>query len=69
MIRFSIQIFRFYKPSKKQNVTQSSKPDDHIGKTLNLALICLYADHFLLNSTLDSVVGVAEPSWLRMYKH
>ena len=41
MIRFSIQDFRFYKPSEKRNVTQSSKLDDHIEKSLNLALICL----------------------------
>ena len=62
--------FRFLEPSKKRNVTQSSKPDDHIEKNINLALICLQADHFLLNSTLDSsVVGVAEPSWLRTYMH
>ena len=36
MIRFSIQNFRFYKPSKKRNVTQSSRPDDHVEKPLNL---------------------------------
>ena len=69
MIRYSIQNFRFYKPSKKRNVTQSSEPDDHIEKPLNLVLICLLADHFPLNSTLDNAVGVAEPSWLRTYKH
>ena len=69
MISFSIQVSRFYKPSKKRIITRSSKPDDHIEKILNLALICSWADHFPLNSTLDSVVGVAEPSWLRTYKH
>ena len=67
MIRFSVQNFR--EPSKKLNVTQSSKPDDHFEKSLNLALICLKADHLPLNSTLDSVVGVAESIWLRTYKH
>ena len=67
MIRFSIHNFR--ESSKKRNVTQSSKPDDHIEKPLHLALICLQADHFPLNSTLDSVVGVAEPIWLRTFKH
>ena len=45
----------------KRKVTQSTKPDDHIGETLDLALICLWADHFPLNSTLDSIVGVAGP--------
>ena len=65
IIRFSIQNFRFLMPSKKRMVTQSSKPDDHIEGTLDLALICSQADHFPLNSTLDSIVGVAEPSWLR----
>ena len=48
-------------------VIQSSKPDDHIEGTLDLAMICLWADDFPLNSTLDSIVGVAEPSWLRAY--
>ena len=28
-------------PSNKQMVTQSSKPDDHIEKTFDFALICL----------------------------
>ena len=68
---FLIQNVHFFKPStrKKRKVTQSSKPDDHIEETFDLALICLQADHFPLNSTLDSVVGVAKPSWLRTYKH
>ena len=56
MIRFSIQNFHFFKPSKKRHVTQLSKPDDHMEKPHNLALICLQADHFPLNSTLDDVV-------------
>ena len=58
-----------FSPSNKRKVTQSSKPDDHIEETFDLALICLYADHFPLNSMLDSIVGVVEPSWLRTYKH
>ena len=65
IIRLSIQNFRFHLPSKKRMVTQSSKPDDHTEGTLDLALICLEADHFPLNSTLDTIVGVVEPSWLR----
>ena len=54
-----------FPPCKKRRVTQLSKPDDHIEKPHNLALICLKADHFPLNSTLYSIVGVAGPSWLR----
>ena len=30
-----------FSPSNKRMVTQSSKPDDHIEETLDLALICL----------------------------
>ena len=37
----SIQNFRFHMPSKKPMVTQSSKSDDDIEGTLDLALICL----------------------------
>ena len=58
---FLILNFCFFNPSKKRHVTQSSKPDDHIEKPNNLALIVLSADHSLLNSTLDGVVGVVEP--------
>ena len=41
IIRLSIQNFRFLMPSEKRIVTQSSKPNDHIEGTLDLALISL----------------------------
>ena len=58
---FPIQDFRFFKPKTKRYVTQLSKPDDRIGKPHNPALICLQADHFPLNSTLDDFVGIVKP--------
>ena len=52
-------------------VTQSSKPDDHMKETFDLALSfdLFVVRSFPLNSTLDSIVGVVEPSWLRTHKH
>ena len=61
---FSYSKFPF-SPINKRMTTQSSKLDDHIEGTLDLALICLWADHFPLNSTPDSIVEVAGPNWLR----